>query len=94
MGKLWGNLFYIKNIAYHRVSPYELNPFASKCPFDEQFDHLPSSEIETNFVANLVWLIDSYPQNADFWKKSWQGITRDFTESGPFVITCEFDFGF
>lgn len=30
MGKIWGNLFYIKNIAYYRVSPYELNPFASK----------------------------------------------------------------
>lgn len=30
MGKIWGNMAYIKNIAYHRVSPYELNPFASK----------------------------------------------------------------
>lgn len=29
MGKMWGNLSYIRNVVYVRVSPYEINPFAN-----------------------------------------------------------------
>lgn len=93
MGKIWGNLFYIKNIVYHRVSPYELNPFASECHLSSEsskslrFEWMRLVICQTNSLTNPILV--PFLRNLDFWKKSWQGINRDFTENGPFVIACE-----